>query len=81
MYYALAQLAAFGDVHFTVNKRIVTMNGEERTGTIVERLSDDSRLEELMQMLGATTDAGRKSVQEMLEEVRQVKGVKAGSKE
>lgn len=70
----LPQLAAFGDAHFTVNKRVVTTNGEERTGTIVQRLSEEKRLEELMQMLGATTDAGRASVQEMLEEVRQVKG-------
>ncbi|MEZ4711359.1 MAG: DNA repair protein RecN [Caldilineaceae bacterium] len=74
----LPQLAAFGDAHFTVNKRVVTDNGEERTGTVVQRLSEANRLEELMLMLGATTDAGRQSVQEMLAEVRQVKGGMTG---
>ncbi|MCB0143623.1 MAG: hypothetical protein KDE50_27255, partial [Caldilineaceae bacterium] len=34
----LPQLAAFGDEHFTVNKRVITDNGDERTGTVVQRL-------------------------------------------
>ena len=72
----LPQLAAFGDEHFTVNKRVITDNGDERTGTVVQRLDDTERLEELMLMLGATTEAGRQSVQEMLKEVEQVKGAK-----
>ena len=72
----LPQLAAFGDEHFTVNKRVITDNGDERTGTVVQRLDGTERLEELMLMLGATTEAGRQSVQEMLKEVEQVKGAK-----
>ena len=33
----LPQLAAFGDHHYTVNKRVFAVNGEERTGTVVRR--------------------------------------------
>lgn len=69
----LPQLAAFGDQHFAVNKRVVALNGEERTGTLVRRLEGDERLEELTQMLGAVGAAGRQSIQEMIGEVGQVK--------
>jgi len=70
----LPQLAAYGDQHFTVNKRILSENGSERTTTLVHTLAGDARIVELMQMLGATTAAGRRSVEEMLEEVGMVKG-------
>jgi len=70
----LPQLAAYGDQHFTVNKRILSENGSERTTTLVNSLAGDARTLELMQMLGATTAAGRRSVEEMLEEVGAVKG-------
>lgn len=70
----LPQLAAFGDQHFTVNKRVVTEQGKERTSTVVNQLDDDHRIEELMQMLGASSDAGRRSVEEMLTDVQRVKG-------
>ncbi|HXF60961.1 MAG TPA: hypothetical protein VNK95_05050, partial [Caldilineaceae bacterium] len=69
----LPQLAAFGDKHFTVNKRILQVNGEERTSTVVRDLEGAARLEELTQMLGATGDAGRRSVEEMMAEVARVK--------
>lgn len=69
----LPQLAAFGDVHFTVNKKVQQENGTERTSTVVSHLHDDHRIGELMQMLGATSDAGRRSVGEMLSEVRKTK--------
>ncbi len=69
----LPQLAAFGDKHFTVNKRIQLVNGEERTNTIVRDLDDNARVDELMLMLGATTEAGRRSVEEMMGEVHKVK--------
>ena len=69
----LPQLAAFGDQHFTVNKQVRAVNGEERTSTVVQRLDTTDRVGELMQMLGATTDAGRRSVEEMLAEVDQAK--------
>jgi DNA repair protein RecN (Recombination protein N) len=69
----LPQLAAFGDQHFTVNKRVGLVDGEERTTTIVQMLDEPARIEELMQMLGARSDAGRRSVEEMMHEVRAVK--------
>lgn len=69
----LPQLAAFGDQHFTVNKRVTQLNGEERTSTVVRQLDDSARIEELMQMLGAESEAGRRSVEEMLQDVQKVK--------
>jgi DNA repair protein RecN (Recombination protein N) len=70
----LPQLAAFGDQHFTVNKRVIIEGGEERTSTVVTKLDATRRIEELMQMLGASSEAGRRSVEEMLRDVQQVKG-------
>ncbi len=49
------------------------VNGEERTRTVVRKLDDAARLEELVQMLGATGAAGRRSVEEMMEEANKVK--------
>jgi DNA repair protein RecN (Recombination protein N) len=69
----LPQLAAFGDQHFTVNKRVFMVNGEERTSTLVCNLDEPARVEELMQMLGAHSEAGRRSVEEMMHEVTAVK--------
>jgi DNA repair protein RecN (Recombination protein N) len=37
-------------------------------------LDESARVEELMQMLGAESEAGRRSVEEMLSEVQKVKG-------
>lgn len=69
----LPQLAAFGDAHLTVNKQVQDVNGDERTRTRVQTLDDDARVEELTHMLGAMTAAGRRSVEEMLAEVKLVK--------
>jgi DNA repair protein RecN (Recombination protein N) len=69
----LPQLAAFGDHHFTVSKQIVLQESTERTHTVVRTLDSQQRVEELMQMLGAQSEAGRRSVEEMLGEVAQVK--------
>ncbi len=69
----LPQLAAFGDKHFTVNKQIHQVQGEERTSTVVRDLDEAARIEELSQMLGAVSDAGRRSVEEMMDEVARVK--------
>ncbi|MEX1020365.1 MAG: DNA repair protein RecN [Litorilinea sp.] len=66
----LPQLAAFGDRHFTVNKRVYAENGEERTGTVVRDLNDVERIDELTQMLGASGKAGRDSVLEMVDAVQ-----------
>jgi DNA repair protein RecN (Recombination protein N) len=72
----LPQLAAFGDFHYAVNKRVFAANGQERTGTIVRQLEGDERLDELTQMLGASGSSGRRSVEEMMGEVGQVKAGK-----
>jgi DNA repair protein RecN (Recombination protein N) len=69
----LPQLAAFGDCHLTVNKRVYDVEGQLRTGTVVRSIERDDRIAELMQMLGAETDAGRQSVEEMLAEVQRIK--------
>jgi len=69
----LPQLAAFGDAHYTVNKAVTLQEGEERTRTVVRTLDDASRVEELTQMLGATSESGRASVLEMLDDVVKVK--------
>ncbi|MCB0079877.1 MAG: hypothetical protein KDE47_03060, partial [Caldilineaceae bacterium] len=72
----LPQLAAFGDQHFTVNKRVITEQGMERTSTVVTQLDSGQRIEELMQMLGASSEAGRRSVEEMINDVQKVKSGK-----
>jgi len=69
----LPQLAAFGDHHFTVSKQLLDEDGAERTHTVVRILHAEERIHELMLMLGAHSDAGRRSVEEMLGEVAQVK--------
>ena len=65
----LPQLAAFADLHLTVRKRTFESDGELRTGTDVLPVEGPARIEELTQMLGAVSDAGRQSVVEMLASV------------
>ena len=72
----LPQLAAYGDTHIEVNKRVVG----ERTITTAEPIGGEARLQELAQMLGAETDAGRQSVQDMLVEMAEMKSKIQNSK-
>lgn len=65
----LPQLATFADAHFAVRKQVVG----DRTVTEVTPLEGPARVQELAAMLGATTEAGRESVEEMLNEVAAVK--------
>lgn len=58
----LPQLAAFGDEHYRVSKKM----SEERTLTSVERLSDNERVFELSQMAGNTSEANLKAAREIL---------------
>jgi DNA repair protein RecN (Recombination protein N) len=58
----LPQLAAFGDQHFSVEKRIEG----GRTTTIVHPLKDRKRVSELALMLGGETEANLKSAQALL---------------
>jgi len=63
----LPQLAAFGDQHFRVQKRIES----GRTITEVDQLSEQTRLEELAQMLGSLNEANKMAAQETLLLARQ----------
>ena len=58
----LPQLAAFGDQHFHVFKRIQ----EGRTITVVESLSGERRESELALMFGGNSEANRAAAQEVL---------------
>ena len=69
----LPQLAAFGDLHLTVRKRVFASDGELHTGTDVQPVEGPARVEELTQMLGTVSDAGRQSVEEMLAAVERIR--------
>ncbi len=70
----LPQLAAFGDQHFKVHK---TVTGG-RTTTVLTPLDQTGRLNELAQMLGADSAAGRQTAAETLENARnRVKSLKS----
>ena len=69
----LPQLAAFGDQHFRVLKQV----DSGRTTTHVEQLGEESRLEELAQMLGASGDGAIKSAKEILKNVADEKKIVA----
>ncbi|MBI5082780.1 MAG: DNA repair protein RecN [Chloroflexi bacterium] len=65
----LPQLAGFGDQHFKVEKSI---NGD-RTTTKVSPLDSESRVSEIMQMLGTEGTATRQSAEELLKRVGEEK--------
>lgn len=60
----LPQLAAFGDQHFTVGKKI----DNDRTITETTALSGNARVRELALMLGTSGDAGMESAKALLKE-------------
>lgn len=64
----LPQIAAFGDAHYNIVKRVT----DERTATSVAQLSDPERIEELAAMLGGVpvTDTKRQGAIEMLQDVQ-----------
>ncbi len=73
----LPQLAGYADRHFHVRK---SMHGD-RTATIVEELlTDDARIRELSDMLGATGEGSRQSAAEILDEARSKKGTTSSQK-
>lgn len=63
----LPQLAAFGDQHFTVRKRV----SGERTITETQTLTGIDRIEELAAMLGSPGEAGIESAKNLLVEAAQ----------
>lgn len=60
----LPQLAAFGDQHLTVGKKIVN----DRTMTQTTDLAGDDRVRELALMLGTTSEAGMESARALVTE-------------
>jgi DNA repair protein RecN (Recombination protein N) len=62
----LPQIAAYADTHVQIDKRVE----RGRTSTMVRRLDDQGRVDELSRMLGgeAITEGLRRSAREMLEE-------------
>ena len=65
----LAQLAGFGDAHYKVSKHVLN----NRTVTRVEHLSDQGRVDELAEMLGAETSSARQSAYDILMLARRTK--------
>jgi DNA repair protein RecN (Recombination protein N) len=63
----LPQLAAFGDQHLLVRKKIVG----DRTVTEVQTLSGEQRVQELAQMMGNLNPATLQSARELLQFVRE----------
>jgi len=71
----LPQLAGFADTHYHVRKDYA----DDRTRSLVVPLdSDDARVTELSDMLGATGAGSRQSALEILTEARTRKGVPSG---
>jgi DNA repair protein RecN (Recombination protein N) len=73
----LPQLAAYGDRHFKVEKRVVSSTevgpDDERTVTNVRLIEGDQRVEELAQMLGINSESTQESAREILARVAQAK--------
>ncbi|MFN2273948.1 MAG: DNA repair protein RecN [Anaerolineales bacterium] len=70
----LPQLAAYGDQHFRVEKRL----HDERTVTLVTPLGEEERVRELAIMLGGESGPNRESAGELLRTARQEKQPAAG---
>jgi DNA repair protein RecN (Recombination protein N) len=71
----LPQIAAFGDTHFNIAKEIQG----ERTVTRVTRLTGETRVQELADMLGGSSESGRQAARAILEEAAGRKRAKAAS--
>jgi DNA repair protein RecN (Recombination protein N) len=65
----LAQLAGFGDSHYKVSKHVQN----KRTVTRAERLTDQARIDELADMLGAESSSARQSAYDILMYARRAK--------
>ena len=68
----LPQLAAFGEIHFHVEKEV----RGERTTTQVRRLEGEARLLELAQMFGGVSQGTLQSAKELLQEVERLINLK-----
>jgi DNA repair protein RecN (Recombination protein N) len=68
----LPQLAAFGQQHYRVEKRVEN----RRTITTVEQIEGESRIEELAQMLGDLSEGTLQSAKEIMNNVQAITGKK-----
>lgn len=70
----LPQVAAFGDSHYAIAKHVLSSPGDGnlRTRTTIQNLSDEQRVDEIAAMLDGTpvSEHSRRSAQEMLERAR-----------
>ena len=67
----LPQLAAFGQQHYRVEKRIEN----RRTITTIEQIEGESRIEELAQMLGDLSEGTIQSAKELMNSVKAFTGI------
>ncbi len=65
----LPQIAVYGDAHYQISKSVAG----ERTLTAAQMLDGETRVDEIMQMLGSSADAARQTAAAMLDQVRQWK--------
>ena len=65
----LPQLAGYGDAHLRIKKEV----RGDRVVTRAQCLEGNARVEEIAQMLGAASDAGHRSAQEILEKAARQK--------
>jgi DNA repair protein RecN (Recombination protein N) len=61
----LPQLAAYGEQHYQVQKRVE----EGRTSTVVSEVKGQERMDELAQMMGGISEGTRRSAYELLQSV------------
>ena len=67
----LPQIAALADSHFVINKVIL----EDKTNTVISKLSDKDRIEEMARLLGGVdlTDTTLRHASEMIEMSKKIK--------
>ena len=68
----LAQIAAYGDLHYHVAKQVQ----DQRTTTRLEKIDGDRQVDELAQMVGVLSDATRLSAKDLLSSAQTQKAQK-----
>jgi len=71
----LPQVAVYGDLHYHVHKAVEA----GRSTTLIERLDDEQRLDELAQMLGGGGDAALENARQMMREAGEWKAAAAAA--
>ncbi len=65
-----AQIASLAGAHYVIEKQETVVDGEVRAETLVHRVSDDDRVEEIARILGglSVTDTQREAARALIEE-------------